>query len=497
MDTDTEKAPGRKRRLLPALCLLILAGALGCFAAAVHLRRKAWCVDLNVTTDPRGCGLHLDGRYVGISPVVIRGVGQGSHFVRAQREGYASRTVRVEVTRGPRQTASVDLQRLPVSRLEVVSDPPGATVILDHGERGTTPLVMEDITPGEHHLLLRRARREPWSRSVKLEPGRRTTVRAEMEDSFLKFLDAAVASEPRNMSHRAERFHYMMTVKDFDGAGSAFFEALRLMACEGVADASKGGLWHWLMRDSGLMRLDREERFAAAFSRGLAALAAEDGNAAAKVLAHLAARSRGRQFRTRNPRVFRDVYFRAAVAAAVSRPVVDTALSYAAELREAPRVNELLRAAEKANPGDAENVGVLAIRVVNLIKAGGIGGSFRGEALGAAAASVHRALDAEPADASLRARLRRVIAKIHMLQDQPEEALREQEKAITELAACGAKHADRLEHWKLEKALLLVELRRREPATALLKQLSAGAKDASIRKAASEALADLEAARDD
>ncbi|MHC4916100.1 MAG: PEGA domain-containing protein [Planctomycetota bacterium] len=491
MEPSAEKTARRPRWVFPVAALLLTAGALACLAAAAHVRRRSWLVDLTISTNPPGCGLHLDGRYVGFSPVVVSGVAQGNHFVRAEREGYVSRTVRAAVFRGPRQTVSVELRPQPVCRLELTSDPPGATVMLDGGERGTTPLVLENVRPGDHRLVLRRARHEPWSRSVKLEPGGSLSLRAEMEDSFLKFLDGAVASDPRNMSHRAERLHYMMTIKEFEDAGAAFFDGLRLMVCEGVPDASKGGLWHWVMRDAGLQGLDGDNRFAAGFARELAALAKENEASAAKILAYLGARSRYRDFRRRNPKVFLEAYFRAAAKAAGSRQVAYAALAYATELRQGSRIEELLLAAEKARPGDAENVGQLAIRVISLIKAGGIGGSFRGQALAHAAASVRKALDAKPADAAMRARLRRVLAKAREMEDKPAEALEELSLAITALAGCGAEHTGRLGQWKLEKALLLVEMRRTREAAAILKALAAGATEASVRAAASRKLGEL------
>ena len=43
------------------------------------------------------------------------------------------------------------------TRVSVTSQPPGATVVVDGKDRGTTPITLFDLKPGRHHLKYRLA----------------------------------------------------------------------------------------------------------------------------------------------------------------------------------------------------------------------------------------------------------------------------------------------------------------------------------------------------
>jgi len=477
---------------------LLLAGVLAAVAFGLRRGRTRSAAGLEVVSSPPGCGVRLDGRYVGIAPLSIENIPPGEHFVEVSRQGYRAETVRVEVAGGrPAGPLRVVLEPLALGRLEVHSEPPGATVALDGENRGNAPLTLEGISPGLHRLVLRRARYEPWSKTVEVRADGTTPVSARLEDSFLKFLKGAVAAEPRNMTHRSELFHYMMSRKEWRKAADSFFEALSLMARQGVPDAGKGGLWYWFSRDAAGLRADAKGEFGTAFGDRLAELASEDAGAAVKVLKYLGARTRTRSRWLRNPELLRKVYFTAAARAAAHRPVVEAALELAADFRSSAAVEKLLAASAKARPGDGEHAGWLAVKILNLIKSRGIGGSFRGEALEAASDAVEKALAEERKDAVLEARLRRMLAKIRALQEKPGKALAELDKAIAGLKAAGGKEAARLETWRLERALLLARLGRIEEARRLLKELAAGAAEAGLRGKAAAELKKLPAPKSD
>ncbi len=473
--------------------LLVSAGIAGATAAWMRHSRARQLPGLKVSTSPPGCGVRLDGRYLGIAPVMVEDLSPGAHFVQAYREGYATRTVRVALNAGddPR-SLELSLDSLSLGSLEVLSTPLGATVVLDGENRGNTPIKIQGIYPGEHRLVLRRARYEPWSTTLRVASGKAAHVKASMEDSFLKFLNGAVEADPKNMTHRAEKFHYLMTREDWKNAGGSFFETLHVMTSQGVADPGKGGLWHWFARDSGLLAKDREGLFAGELGSRLGELAKTEkgGPAAAKIVRVMSARGRVRSRWMRNPAMLRRLCFAAARGAAGSRDVAEVALELATGQRQSDEVGKILAAAEKARPKDSKHIGWLAVKVVNLVKGGAVGGSFRGEALAAASAAVERSLTTEK-DQMLRGRLYRLLAKIQLLQGGPKEALVDMNKAITALQAAGGKTTERLSTWHLERALVLVELKRFDEARAALVALSKRAPTTALKSRAAAELAKL------
>jgi PEGA domain len=492
----TTSAERRSARLIYGVLIALLictAAVTAAWAGWLHRSRSIDLPALHITTSPPGCGVSLDGSYLGVAPRTVEQVSPGEHFLRASRDGYQARTVRVQLdaSSAPRK---VHLQLVPLEtcRLEVRSTPPGATVVLDGENRGNTPMVIQGLHPGEHRLVLRRARYEPWYRTLQLAAGKPDRIEARLEDSFLKFLNGAVAAEPRNMLHRAERFHYMMTRQDWKGAAESFFDALALTATDGVRDPGKGGLWHWFSRDAGTLRKDREGIFGRTLGKRLAALAGKNPQAAVKVVGLLRARSRMRSRRMRNTAVLRRLCFEAVAGAAAHRPVAEAGLALASELRLGAEIKRIMAAAVSARPGDSKYVGMLAIKVVNLIKGGGIGGSFRAEALELVTTAVEKCLKSEK-DAVLRGRLHRLLAKVQVLQDKSKLALSDQEKAIAELRSSRKPDGALLALWRLERALLLIELKRSDEAARLLKELSTNAPPGPVRTRAAAALKEITA----
>ena len=61
-------------------------------------------------------------------------------------------------------------------RIIVTSQPQGAKVYLDNVQRGTTPLNLDKVTAGQHHIKLVMAGYQDWSNYVSVSPSRTTTV---------------------------------------------------------------------------------------------------------------------------------------------------------------------------------------------------------------------------------------------------------------------------------------------------------------------------------
>lgn len=110
--------------LQPELAIHDLEGA-GTEAGELHLR-----------TRPEGMQVYLDEAAVGISPLFIRGIAQGEHLIQVQE--------------------NIPYQ---VSRIQIISSPPGVQVEVNGRSRGQTPLDLppELLGPGSYQLRLNSA----------------------------------------------------------------------------------------------------------------------------------------------------------------------------------------------------------------------------------------------------------------------------------------------------------------------------------------------------
>jgi hypothetical protein len=69
----------------------------------------------------------------------------------------------------------------PTTRLDITSRPSGATVLIDHRERGTTPLMLSDLSAGQHLIQVTKEGFRAAFETVTLEPGIPRPVNVELD----------------------------------------------------------------------------------------------------------------------------------------------------------------------------------------------------------------------------------------------------------------------------------------------------------------------------
>jgi hypothetical protein len=148
--------------LAPVVAALALAAALGEGAYIVwHLRHAAAPTTgtLRIASRPDGAEVYIDGQRQGTSPVDLT-LQAGRHDLEL-RHATMSRRESVEIGAGQSAVHSFDLGPAPAgthgeatATLELITEPSGARVSVDGRARGTTPLVLSDLTPGVHDVVL-------------------------------------------------------------------------------------------------------------------------------------------------------------------------------------------------------------------------------------------------------------------------------------------------------------------------------------------------------
>lgn len=148
--------------LMPFIAILAVAVAAAEMAYIVsHLRAVAppTTGTLRVASRPDGAELYVDGHLRGTSPVQLS-LPAGRHELELRR-GVVTRRETVEIAAGTAAVHSFDIGPLRAgtggegtATIELISDPSGARVSIDGRARGTTPLVLTDLTPGVHEVVL-------------------------------------------------------------------------------------------------------------------------------------------------------------------------------------------------------------------------------------------------------------------------------------------------------------------------------------------------------
>jgi serine/threonine protein kinase len=160
--TPERPAVSRKMVIAAAAVLAVLGGgywASSRFFAeapteAVETAAVTGTGTLVVTSNPDGVATFVDGEPKGMTPVTLT-LSAGQHMVELRGAG-EPRTIPVTITAGTQATQYIELPRTPAKtgQLQIRTDPSGARVTVDGIPRGTSPITVIELTPGEHAVLL-------------------------------------------------------------------------------------------------------------------------------------------------------------------------------------------------------------------------------------------------------------------------------------------------------------------------------------------------------
>ncbi len=124
---------------------------------------KADQAAIQVTSNPAGAGVYLDGIYKGVTPssgyFIISDLSPGTYAIHLTLSGYTDYPTRITLSRNEVATISADLTSTYVpseyGALSVQSTPSGADVFLDNEYKGITPVTLQKINTGSHTILIK------------------------------------------------------------------------------------------------------------------------------------------------------------------------------------------------------------------------------------------------------------------------------------------------------------------------------------------------------
>ncbi|MGE0812681.1 MAG: PEGA domain-containing protein [Vicinamibacterales bacterium] len=125
--------------------------------------------ELVVTSTPTGAAVVVDDHDHGQTPVTIR-MKPGTHVLQVRAGAGEPRVIPLTIRPGVQTAQYVELQGATTGVLEVRSEPSPAKVVIDGEDRGSTPLTLRDVKPGDYQVVLERP---GWKSSqvVRIEPG--------------------------------------------------------------------------------------------------------------------------------------------------------------------------------------------------------------------------------------------------------------------------------------------------------------------------------------
>lgn len=110
--------------------------------------------ELVVQSRPVAARVSIDGEERGVTPLTLA-LPAGAHVLEVQTGKSEPRVIPLTIRPGVQTAQYIELQNVAMTGgLDIRSDPPGARVTIDGQPRGTTPLTVRDLAPGDHQVVL-------------------------------------------------------------------------------------------------------------------------------------------------------------------------------------------------------------------------------------------------------------------------------------------------------------------------------------------------------
>ena len=166
---------------------------------------------LLVRSMPSGSSVTIDGVSRGVTPLALRDLDLGAREITVSRPGYASEERRIVLTKarpsrsvevrlsqqdppkraesgaregGPRPSTPSSFGKPAVSTgaLAVESRPTGAAVVVNGKASGTTPIMLNDLPPGDYRVTMTLEGHLPFATTVRVVAGERARAAARLTE---------------------------------------------------------------------------------------------------------------------------------------------------------------------------------------------------------------------------------------------------------------------------------------------------------------------------
>jgi len=125
---------------------------------------------LTINSNPAGATVYVDDGEVGLTPVQIENLSDGTHTVRLTKDQYGEFEKKVFIQQRKAVSLNVNLILEPFGNVKVTSEPSGATVLRNGQEMGTTPVTLIHLAKGDQQITLQKKGHESWEAKVEIIP---------------------------------------------------------------------------------------------------------------------------------------------------------------------------------------------------------------------------------------------------------------------------------------------------------------------------------------
>lgn len=165
---------------------------------------------LTILTEPADATVMVDGVIAGQSPIRQWKLPAGVHGLRIEKDGFTPAIQPLDLTDS--RQLHVVLTPVAYARLEIAATPAGAEVWVDGAFRGVSPMVVENLPPGFHDLLVQKPNFTSHQSRQMLRAGEvRRIADITLDNLQLLMLKANLEINPRSIGNNLDlaHFHYI------------------------------------------------------------------------------------------------------------------------------------------------------------------------------------------------------------------------------------------------------------------------------------------------
>ncbi|MBI5191837.1 MAG: PEGA domain-containing protein [Nitrospirae bacterium] len=108
---------------------------------------------ISVNSDPIEGHISLDGKEMGVTPVVMKEVNVGEHTLAVIKDGYHESSQKVNIKENEVKEINIKLERITYT-VKITSVPEGGQLFWNDNVKGVTPLTVDDVIPGTYKIRI-------------------------------------------------------------------------------------------------------------------------------------------------------------------------------------------------------------------------------------------------------------------------------------------------------------------------------------------------------
>lgn len=170
----------------------------------------------------------LDSARAGETPIAIDGVVPGVHSLALTADGYRWSRQQINVQKN-NQRFKIRLDRETSATLVVDTEPQRVDVTVDGVYRGRTPLVVSDLTPGDHEVVLAKTGYAAISETIPLTAYGATRLRRALKSKIESYYAQAIQENPTSLHNYTELLHHQVVEGEFAVARKTLRQALQVI----------------------------------------------------------------------------------------------------------------------------------------------------------------------------------------------------------------------------------------------------------------------------